>query len=63
MCTFHHIKEDEMGEVCSAHKKMRNAYNILVTKRGWTRPLRRTRSRWEADIKINYREIDFEYVD
>jgi hypothetical protein len=41
-----------MGEV-------RGAYNILVGKPGGRRPLGRPRRRWEDNIKIDLREIEF----
>jgi hypothetical protein len=45
-----------MGEV-------RGAYNILVGKPEGRRPLGRPRRRWEDNIKIELREIEFGYVD
>jgi hypothetical protein len=44
-----------MGEV-------RGAYNILVGRPEWRRPLGRPRRRWK-DIKIDLREIGFGDVD
>jgi hypothetical protein len=37
--------------------EMRNAYEILVGKPEWKRPLGRPRSRWEADIGMDLRGI------
>jgi hypothetical protein len=45
-----------MGEV-------RGAYNILVWRPEGRRPLGRPRRRWEANIKMNLREIGFGDVD
>jgi hypothetical protein len=45
-----------MGEV-------RSAYNILVGRPEGTRPLGRPRRRWEDNIKMDLREIDFGDVD
>jgi hypothetical protein len=45
-----------MGEV-------RGAYNILVGRPEWRRPLGRPRSRWEDNIKMDLREIGFGDVD
>jgi hypothetical protein len=45
-----------MGEV-------RGAYNILVGRPKGRRPLRRPRSRWEDNIKMDLREIGFGDVD
>jgi hypothetical protein len=45
-----------MGEV-------RGAYNILVGKPERRRPLGRPRRRWEDNIKVDLREIEFGDVD
>jgi hypothetical protein len=45
-----------MGEV-------RVAYNILVGRPEGRRPLRRSRCRWEGNIKMDFREIGFGDVD
>jgi hypothetical protein len=45
-----------MGEV-------RGAYNILVGRSEGRRPLRRSRRRWEDNIKMDLREIGFGEVD
>jgi hypothetical protein len=45
-----------MGEV-------RDAYNILVGKPEERRPLGRPRRRWEDNIKVDFGEIGFGYVD
>jgi len=42
---------------------LRNAYNILVGKPEWRRPLGRPRRRWEDNIRTNLREIRWEDVD
>jgi hypothetical protein len=45
-----------MGEV-------KGAYNPLVGRREWRRPLGRPRHRWEDNIKMDLREIGFGDVD
>jgi hypothetical protein len=45
-----------MGEV-------RGAYNILVGKPEWSRPLGKPRRRWEDNLKMDLREIGFGNVD
>jgi hypothetical protein len=40
----------------------RNAYNILVTKPEWNRPLRRHRRGWENKIKINVKYEATEWI-
>jgi hypothetical protein len=45
-----------MGEI-------RNAYNILVGKSEWKRPLGRHMSRWEDNIRMDVKEIGWEVVD
>jgi hypothetical protein len=46
------IKENEMGGVCSAHAETRNSYKICLVKPEGKRPLRRSRRRWEDNIKL-----------
>jgi hypothetical protein len=43
--------------------EMRNAYEILVAKFKLERPLVRTRRRWENNIRMDLRDIDWEVVD
>jgi hypothetical protein len=40
---------------------MRNAYNILIGIREGRRPLGRPRGRWEDNIRMNSREMGWEY--
>jgi hypothetical protein len=51
------INEDEMDRACSTNEEKRNAYRILVGKAEGKRPLRRPRSTWVDNIKIDLREI------
>jgi len=39
------IKEDEMGEACSKHRKDENICNILIKRPEWKRPRGRSRHR------------------
>jgi hypothetical protein len=41
----------------------RNAYRILVGKTETKKPLGRLRHKWEDNIKINFEEIRWDYVD
>jgi hypothetical protein len=41
----------------------RGAYRALVGKPGGRRPLGRTRSRWEDNIKMDFREVGWEGID
>jgi hypothetical protein len=43
-------------------EQMRIAQKILVRKRDGKRPLRRTRRRWEDNIRLDVREIVWEIV-
>jgi hypothetical protein len=43
--------------------EMRNAYSTLVGKPEGKRPLGRPRCRWEDNIRINPKEIEWEVVD
>jgi hypothetical protein len=42
---------------------MRNAYSVFVGKPEGSRPLQRRRRRWEDNIKMYLREIEWEDVD
>jgi hypothetical protein len=57
------VKEDEMGRACSTNGEIRNAYKILVGKPEGKRPLGGPRRRWVDNIKIDPREIGWDYVD
>jgi len=41
----------------------RSAYRVLVGKPGAKRPLRRAKSRWENNIKIDRKEIESDRMD
>jgi hypothetical protein len=43
--------------------KQIGAYRVLVGKPDGKRPLRRPRCRWEGNIKMHLKEIDWEGVD
>jgi hypothetical protein len=45
------------------HGEVRNVYKILVRKPGGKRPLRKTRHRWQGDIRMDLRETDWEGMD
>jgi hypothetical protein len=44
-----------MGKVKSTNGKKRNAYRILVGKRGGKRPVERVGSSWVDNIKVHLR--------
>jgi len=52
-----------MGSACSMHGSDGSAHKILVGKHEGNRPIRRPRCRWEDNIRMNLREIEWEYVD
>jgi hypothetical protein len=52
-----------MGGACGAHGGGEGAYNILVGRPEWRRPLGRPRRRWEDNIKMDLGEIGFGDVD
>jgi hypothetical protein len=52
-----------MGRACSSNGEKRNAYRILVGKPEGKRQLGRPRHRWENNIKMNFREIGWGYMD
>jgi hypothetical protein len=42
---------------------IRNAYSILVGKPEWKRSLGKCRRRWEDNIRLDLKEIEWEVVD
>jgi len=52
-----------MGSMYIMHRRMRNAYSILVGKPEGKIPLRRPKHRWEASMRMDVREIEWEDVD
>jgi hypothetical protein len=52
-----------MGRACSTHGEKRIAYRILVGKPGRKRPLGKPRRRWEDNIKIDLREVEWDDMD
>jgi hypothetical protein len=56
MYIYIYIYENEMGRACSTNGETRNAYRILMGKSEGKRPLRRPRSRWVDDIKMDLKE-------
>jgi hypothetical protein len=51
-----------MIKLWAEHEKMRNAYKILAEKPEGKRPLRRPRRRWEDNITMDLKEIEYEGV-
>jgi hypothetical protein len=47
------IKEDELGGACSTYGENRNICTALLGKPERKRPLERTTSRWEDNIKMD----------
>jgi hypothetical protein len=54
------MKKSEMGRACSTYWERRGAYRDLVGKPEGRRPLVRPRSRWEDNIKMYLREVEWE---
>jgi hypothetical protein len=51
------MKENEMDRECSARGEKRISYRILMAKPEGKKPLGRSRSMWQYNIKMNLREI------
>jgi hypothetical protein len=52
-----------MGRAYNAHGEKKNAYRILVGKPEEKRPLGTPRLKWEDNIKIDLREIEWGGMD
>jgi hypothetical protein len=52
-----------MGRTCRTKGEMRNAYRILVGIPVGMRPLGRPRRRWVDNIKMDLREIEWDWID
>jgi hypothetical protein len=53
------VKKTGMGRTCSTYGERRGAHWVVVGKpEGW-RPLRRHRCRWENNIKLDLREVEW----
>jgi hypothetical protein len=52
-----------MHRACSVDGGDEKCVKNLVGKLEWKRPLRRPRSRWQDNVKMNLREIGFGCVD
>jgi hypothetical protein len=49
-----------MGRACSTNGESRGAHRFLVGKPEGRRPLERSRSKWEENIKMDVREVGWE---
>jgi hypothetical protein len=52
-----------MDRACGTHGEKRNAYRVLVGKPEGKIPLGRPRHRWEDNIKMDFREIEWGGMD
>jgi hypothetical protein len=52
-----------MGRACSTNGGKRNAYRILVGKPEGRKPLGRPRRGWVDNIKMDLREIGWDWMD
>jgi hypothetical protein len=52
-----------MGRACVTYSGKRNIYRILVGKSEGTRPLVEPRHKWEDNIKMYVKEIDWDGMD
>jgi hypothetical protein len=48
-----------MARACSTHREKRNAYRILVGKLEGKRPTERPKLKWEDNIKIDLRKMEW----
>ena len=52
-----------MSEYAARIRKRRDVYRVLVVKPGGKGPLRRPKSRWEDNIKIDLQEVEWRGMD
>jgi hypothetical protein len=52
-----------MGTACSTHGEKRNSCRVLVGKPEGRRPLGRPRRRWEDNIKVDLKEMQWGGMD
>jgi hypothetical protein len=57
------VKTDEMGRACNTNGEKRNAYRILLGKAEGKRPQGRPRRRWENNINMDLKEIEWGGMD
>jgi hypothetical protein len=57
------VKDGEIGRACSTHGEKKNAYRVLVGKPEERRLLLRPRHRWVDNIKMDFREIEWDAMD
>jgi hypothetical protein len=53
------VKKTEMGRTCGSYGERRGAYRALEGKPEGRRPLGRPRRRWEDNIKMDLREVEW----
>jgi hypothetical protein len=56
------INVDEMREACTEHAVDKNAYKMFVRKLEGKITIGRLRSRWDDNIKVDFRDSRFEGV-
>jgi len=52
-----------LSEYAARIRKRRDVYRVLVVKPGGKGPLRRPKSRWEDNIKIDLQEVEWRGMD
>jgi len=57
------IKEDEIAGHVACIGQVRNAWSILLRKPEGKRSLGRPRCRWEDDMRMDFKEMCWQYVD
>jgi hypothetical protein len=57
------VKKAEVSTACSTNGESRGAYRVLVGKPEGRKPLGKPRLRWEDNIKIDLREVEWGSTD
>jgi len=56
-CSGDKIEKNKIGRACSVYGERRRGYRVLVGKPAGKRALRRSRRRWEDNIKMDLQEV------
>jgi hypothetical protein len=62
-CAGDNFEKNELGVSCSSDGEGGGMYRVLVEKPEGKRPMRRTRRKWEDDIKMDLKDVECGVMD